>query len=175
MKNRISLLIGSGLIAIGLISIIDSIFHINLWALLFPLLLIAFGVFVILRPSKISEDTEFIFKFIGEITRDGIWQVGPREIWNFVGDMTFDFRQAEIPIGETEIKIFGFVTDIDIYKPKNGSLKVINHSFVADTKSNGNKRDLFMTPFHYQDPDFAESDNKVIINTWSFVGEIKII
>jgi predicted membrane protein len=175
MKNRISLLIGSGLIGIGLISIIDSIFHINLWALFFPLLIIAFGIFIIIRPSKISEKTEFIFKFIGEITRDGYWQVSAQEIWCFVGDMTFDFRHADIPEGVSEIKILNFVSDIDIYKPENGVLQVTNHSFVSDTKSNGQKRDLFLTPFHYQDPEFAESNHKVVLDIWSFVGGIKII
>jgi predicted membrane protein len=174
MKNRTSLIIGSGLVLIGFFSIFDSLFHINLWAFLFPVLLIAFGVFIITRQSSVSENTQFVFKFIGEITKNGYWQVSAQEIWCFVGDMTFDFHQAEIPDGETEIKIIGFVTEIDVIKPDSAALKFSGNSFISSSKVNGNKQDHFLSPYEYQDPEYPHSNKKVNLKVWSFVGEQKI-
>ncbi len=174
MKNRTSLIIGSALVIIGLFSIFNSLFHINLWAFIFPVLLIGFGVFIITREFSVSENTQFIFKFIGELTRNGYWQVSAQEIWCFVGDMTFDFRQAEIPEGETEIKIIGFVTDIDVIKPDAAAVKFNGYSFVSASKVNGHKEDHFLSPYEFEDPEYAQSGKKVNLKVWSFVGEHKI-
>lgn len=174
MKNRTSLIVGSALVIFGLFAIINSLFHINLWAFIFPILLIGFGVFIITRESSMSENTQLLFKFIGELTRNGYWQVSAQEIWCFVGDMTFDFRQAEIPEGETEIKIIGFVTDIDVIKPDSAALKFNGNSFISSSKVDGNKQDHFLAPYEFEDPEYAQSNKKVNMKVWSFVGEHKI-
>jgi predicted membrane protein len=174
MKNRTSVVIGAVLVVIGIFAIFNSIFHINLWNYIFPLLIIAFGVFIITRESSISENTKFIFKFIGEITKNGYWQVSSQEIWCFVGDMTFDFRQAEFPEGETEIKIIGFVTDIDVIKSDSAALKFNGNSFISSSKVNGDKQDHFLSPFVFQDSEYTLTNKKVNLKVWSFVGEHKI-
>jgi hypothetical protein len=174
MKNRTAILIGSILIILGMFSIIDALFGINLWSLFFPFILIALGFFILFRPKALPYGTNVIFRFVGETDKTREWKVEPAEYWNFVGDYTLDLSQANIPEGETNIIINGFVNDVEIISPADAGLYVLVRGFILSTKIKGYKEDHFLSPTEYQSADYSLQTKKIRITFSSFVSDIEI-
>ncbi len=174
MQNRTTLVIGVGLIALGVIAIFNTLFHINLWSILFPLLIILIGLFILLRPKTIDSNTNFIFRPLGDIDFSHQWQVSSQEIWFFVGDVNLDFSQASIPEGVTQIRLFSFVGDIRIREPQNAGLKVSSKAFITDSKVHGEKHDYFLSSMNYTSPDYGPQDKKIDIESWFFIGDLRV-
>jgi len=174
MKNRTAILIGSILILVGVFSIVDAFFGINLWSLIFPILLIALGAFIIFRPKSVSGGN-FYVRFVNETDKTKDWVVEPSEYLSFVSSLTIDFSDANIPDGETILRMNSFVNDVEITPPLNGGLKVYARGFVHDTKVKGRDEDHILTPFEYETPDYASQTKKVYIQLLSFVSEVEIL
>lgn len=174
MQNRTTLVIGIGLVTLGVIAIFNTLFHINLWSILLPLLIIGIGLIIIFRPKTLDANTNFVFKPLGDVDFFGDWQVSPQEIWFFVGDVELDFSQAIIPDGITHIKLFSFVGDIRIREPQGAGLQVSSKAFITDSKVHGHKQDHFLTSLDYASLDYEIQSKKVVVDSWFFVGEIRI-
>jgi lia operon protein LiaF len=174
MKNRTAILIGSILIALGAFSIIDALFGINLWALIFPLILIGLGVLILFRPKTSPVGSNVILRFVGETDKSHEWTVEPAEYWNFVGSMKLDFSQAFIPEGETSIVMYNFVNDLEITLPTDAGLKLTARGFVHDTKVKGYKEDHIFASFEYETPEYLNQSRKIYIQSLSFVSEVEI-
>jgi hypothetical protein len=174
MKNRTAILIGSILIILGAFSIIDALFGINLWRLIFPLILIGLGFLILFRPKTLPGGTNFILRFVGETNKSHDWTVEPAEYWSFVGNKKLDFSQAVIPVGETNIVMYGFVNDLEIILPLAAGLRLKARGFVHDTKVKGYKEDHIFAPFEYESPDYALQTRKINIQALSFVSEVEI-
>jgi hypothetical protein len=174
MKNRTAILIGSILIILGAFSIIDSLFGINLWKLIFPLILIGLGFLILFRPKTLPGGTNFVLRFVGETNKSNEWTVEPAEYWSFVGSMKLDFSQAVIHEGETNIVMYSFVNDLEIILPTEAGLKLTARGFVHDTKVKGYKEDLIFAPFEYETPDYAIQTRKINVQSLSFVSEVEI-
>jgi len=174
MKNRTSILIGSILIVLGLFSIIDAIFHINLWTLFFPILLIALGAFLIFRPKHSPDGTDIVLRFVGETHKSKEWDVLPVEYQTFVSDIKLDFSQAIIPDGETRIRMTSFVNDLSIKLPDHAGVKLVAKGFVNDTTINGQNQNNIGVPLEFETPSYSEQVKKVFIESWSFVSEVEI-
>lgn len=174
MKNRTAILIGSILIILGAFSIIDALFGINLWKLIFPLILIGLGFLILFRPKTLPGGTHFVLRFVGETNKSHEWTVEPAEYWSFVGSMKLDFSQAVIPIGETNIVLYSFVNDLEIILPTDAGFRLKARGFVHDTKVKGYKEDHIFTPFEHETPDYTLQTRKINIQSLSFVSEVKI-
>lgn len=174
MQNRTTLVVGIGLVTLGIIAIFNTLFHVNLWSILLPLFIIGIGLLIVFRPKTLDANTNFVFKPLGDIDFKNTWQVSPQEIWFFVGDVELDFSQAIIPDGTTRIKLFSFVGDIRIREPQSAGLQVSSKAFITDSKVHGHKQDYFLTALNYASPDYANQSKKVIVDSWFFVGEIRV-
>jgi hypothetical protein len=78
MRNQGQLFIGLILVFAGVLFLAGTVFNINMWAFCWPLGLIMLGVWLIARPQMAGPDTRFMQQFIGEIRREGAWQVEDR-------------------------------------------------------------------------------------------------
>ncbi len=174
MQNRTTLVIGIGLVTLGIIAIFNTLFNFNLWSILMPLFIIGIGLLIVFRPKTLDANTNFIFKPLGDIDFKNAWQVSPQEIWFFVGDVELDFSQAVIPEGTTHIKLFSFVGDIRIRETQSAGLQVSSKAFITDSKVHGHKQDHFLNALKYASPNYELQAKKVIIDSWFFVGEIRV-
>jgi uncharacterized membrane protein YhaH (DUF805 family) len=174
MQNRTTFVIGIGLVTLGVIAIFNTLFQINLWSILLPLLLIGLGVFIVFRPKTLDANTNLVFKPLGDIDYSGNWLVSPQEIWFIVGDAELDFSQAVIPDGITHIKLISFVGDVRIRESQSAGLQVSSKAFVTDSKVHGHKQDYFLSPLKYTSPQFENQSKKIVIDSWFFVGEIRV-
>lgn len=174
MHNRGMAFLGLILMAVGAVLLLGTIFDFNLWSVCFPLGLILLGLFVLLRPRLVPAGTLSHVTFIGDVTRAGAWTVQDEEYWNFVGDIELDLTRADIPPGETLIRGFGFVNDVDIVLPAGVGLALDLASFVSSVKVDGQEEENFLSPVHWRSEDYKAAERRVRFDLIQFVGEVTV-
>jgi hypothetical protein len=174
MRNQGQVLFAILIILIGLVLLLGNVFDIDVGALCFPAGLILLGAWILLRPRLVGPDTALWLRVFGPIRRRGAWQVADEEIWLFVGDVRLDMTQAEIPLGETRIRVFGFVGNVRLVVPEGVGVSVSSMAFVTDARVLGQRRDGFLVPVHLASDDYETAERKVHLETMSFVADIKV-
>ena len=174
MKVRWQIVIGGFLVLFGLLSIIGIVFNIDLSGSFFALLLIVIGAWLLLRPRFVDDSGISDFKPIGEIRESGSWQVEDQEYWVLIGDTKLDFSTAQIPDGETTIKINGFVGGVRCYFPADVAISLSTNGFFTDVRFLGQKTDNFLAPFDTQSQGYESAAKKIHLETTHFVGDIRV-
>jgi len=174
MHNKWQVFIGILIILVGLMSLIGTIFDVDVGAFCWPIGLIALGVFLLLRPQLVSPDTAVRLKLVGDVRRHGAWQVADEEIWIGVGGVRLDMTSADVPVGETRIRVFGFVGDVKLLVPEGVGVSVSSMAFVTDARVLGQKRDSFFSPIHFASDGYETAERKVQLETNYFVVNLRV-
>ena len=174
MRNQGQLFLGGLLIFLGLLFLLGTLFRINVWAFCWPIGLIALGGWILLRPQMVAAGTPVQVIPLGSIIRVGSWRVANEEIWLFVGDAKFDMTQADIPAGETTLRLFGFVGDVALTVPPGVGVAVASTAFVTDLKIFGQHEESFVMPYSYASDDYATAERKVRLEVTHFMASVKI-
>jgi lia operon protein LiaF len=176
MRNRGELIFGGILVLLGLILLVGTIFHIDVWALCWPTFLILLGVFLVFRPrlGGIGPDANADILLIGDRRRRGDWVVKNEELWLGVGDVELDFTQAAIPAGETTLRFISFVGDVDLFVPRNVGVSIRAAGFVVDADLFGHDYDTFLTPVEVSSEGYSTAESRLRIEMTSFVADLKV-
>ncbi len=174
MKNQGQLLFGALLIFWGLVFLFGTLFRINVWAFCWPIGLILLGVWILLRALMIRPGTPVRVTPLGSVRRDGAWRVADEEFWIFVGDDDFDLTRADIPAGETTLRVLGFVGDVKMTVPQGVGVAVSSTAFVTDSNVLGQKEETFVMPYTFTSDDYASAERKVRLEAMYFVASIKV-
>jgi len=173
--KRGQIIIGVLLILFGVISLANVVFpNLDIGRFIGPLLLIALGVFLILRVSLAGQDVKVQIPVLGDLRNVGAWEVTQHEIWWFVGSNRLDFTEAVFPEGEGVIKIFGFVNDIIIILPDDVGLHIVSTAFLNDYRGLYGKQERFLSPLEEQSQNFTTAEKRVTVKSFAFVSEIKV-
>lgn len=174
MKKEGRMLIGALLIIFGLMFLLENLLDINMWTFCWPVGLILLGALLILRPQMSGSNMAIQQKLLGDIHRSGAWQVTNEEFWIGVGDVDLDMLNADIPDGETKLRVFGFVGDVEMLVPSNVGISANCMGGIMDVKVIGKEQTNFLSTFHMVSDDYLTAERKVLLETNFFVGEIKI-
>jgi predicted membrane protein len=129
-----------------------------------PTGLILLGIWFIARPLMIEPETELEQKLLGSIERDGAWTLRDQEYWVGVGDVRLDLANAEIPPGETMIRIFGFVGSVKVIIPEGIGVHVVSTAVLTAAKVLGQQEERFFGTLNASNGD---QDRQVRIqSTW---------
>lgn len=175
MRNRTQLFLGALLVIWGLVALIGAVFHIDVGPICWSVGLILVGVWLVLRPRFTSPGTVSSVSLIGEMQRNGSWQVTNEEFWMGVGDVDLDFRDAVIPAGETKLHIYTFVSDVELLLPRTVGIDLHIAGFVVDANLFGQKRETFLTPVEYTSEAYAGAEQRLRIEMTGFVSSLKAI
>ncbi len=174
MSNRGQTILGGAVILLGLIFLLAEVFAINIWAICFPIGLISIGLWVLFRPQLMPSGSDFKIIPIGNIHRSGEWQVADEEILTFVGEMKLDLTMAEIPTGETKIRVIGFVNEIDLLAPESVGVSVSSTAFLNQVRLWGKKHETFVIPINQTSDGYDFAEKKIRLEIISFVAELKV-
>jgi len=174
MHNRGQYHIGIVLIIIGLLFLIGRMLDVNVWSVIWPLGLIGLGAWLLLRQKHVGSETSVSQRFLGDIHREGAWHVTDEEIRIFIGDVDLDMAQADISTGETNIRIFGFIGDVDILVPKSVGVSISSTGFITDAKVLGQKEEKFLTPLRITSNGYEKAKTKIRLETTFFIGDLTV-
>jgi lia operon protein LiaF len=162
------------IIALGVVFLFGTLFNFNVWAYCWPIGLILVGALLLLRPHTISPDTGSTFVLLGDIRRDEAWPVGPEEFWGGIYSLKLDLARAEIPIGETHLRVLGFIGDVDIRLPQEVGISLTSTAFISDVKLFGHKQDSILMPLDLVSDNYSTAERKIRLETGCFVSDIDI-
>ncbi len=174
MRNQGQLLMGGALIILGFSFLCATIFHINLWVFCWPVGLILLGVWILARPAMLGSNVPVRVMLLGEIQREGAWQVASEEFWTGIGDVDLDFTQATIPQGETTFRLFGFVGSIKVLVPRDVGVAVSSTAFVSDLKVLGKKEENFIIPIQVDSDNYKTAERKIRLDVFHFVADVSV-
>jgi hypothetical protein len=171
MYNRWQVYVGVAIIVVGVIFLVGTVVDIDPWAICFPVLLIAAGVLVLSRPQLFTTGR---LKLLGSVQRRGTWQVADEEFYIGVGDVRLDMTSADIPQGETSIRVLIGVGSVSVRVPEGVGVSVSSIGFVTDAQGLGRKQVGFLTPFEVTSDDYHTAGHKLHLETVNFVGDVKV-
>lgn len=175
MKLRGEVLVGVLLVGIGSLALLSTLFNVDFGLICWPSFFILLGIWIIVRPRMVSEDTNVHLILLGDLNRSGEWKVADQEIWSFITDANLDFSQADVPEGETSIKMYGFIGDMDVTLPSDVGFKFHSFGFVTNAQIAGQKQTgFFLQPVQEVSSGYETATKKVNIELISFIGEVKI-
>ena len=174
MRNRGQIIFGVLLLFFGFILLFGSIFRIDFGVICWPSLLILLGLYLLIRPTLRQSQGGVNLQIFGDVRHSGEFQLQDEENWQFIGNLRLNLAQATLSPGETTIRLYGFINDIDIYIPENIPLDISATGFLTSAKVFGRKRDNFVVPFSYQDDGYATAEQKIHLETIGFIIDLKI-
>lgn len=173
--KRWQIILGIVLIVLGLFSLIEAVFEVNLWHYFFPLLLVGLGLLLILRPQMVKPGVQVQMPILGDMRKEGEWEASDHEIWLIVGTSRLNFSQASFPKGIATIKIIGFVVDVKVTLPEDVGYSVETASFVTEMKTPESKEERIINSIDYKSPNYDTAEKKVNLQTVGFVTEIEVM
>ena len=154
--------------------IIGNVLDVPIGSFFWPAVLILAGIWLILRPWWVGPDTAVHQKLIGDLRRDGAWQVTNEDYYTFVGDINLDLTHAEIPLGETRIRVYSFVADVRVRVPESIGVSLLSTAFVTEARLLGQKEDSFVSPVHLTTDGYEASERRVRLELFQFIAGVKV-
>jgi hypothetical protein len=175
MRNPGLVLIGIVIISLGLMILVGNLFEVDIGLWCWPAGLILLGIWLVARPWLVGPDTALQARVLGPIRREGSWQVADEEIWLFVGDVRLDITQAEVPSGETAIRLFAFVGDVRLRVPEGVGVSVSSTAFITDARLFDQKRDGVLAPVRLASDSYEVAERKIHLEITCFIANIRAV
>ncbi|UCE65598.1 MAG: hypothetical protein JSU85_12115 [Candidatus Zixiibacteriota bacterium] len=184
MKSKTNRIIGTLIIAIGVLVLIDNVFGgFDFWDFiwkLWPIALIALGIYIIrnrrrIRGSVGSGGFASENSFFGDqdITLSGK-QVTDHHYFVLIGDIKIDLTAADFKTGENKISASSLVGDIRIKIPDKLAVKLSSRSIVGGIGFDDLRRDGFFQKLHHTDDNFGSSEKKLLLTVNGVIGDSNI-
>jgi lia operon protein LiaF len=174
MRYRGQLIIGSAVILVGVLMLIGAVFDVDMGILCFPTVLILLGIWILVRPQMVRPGTGVAVRLLGDVRRSGSWQVTQEEFWVGIGDVRLDLTEAEVPVGKTTLRLYGFVNDVRLVVPEEVAVAVASSAFLCDARVMGRKTDTFLGTFFWQSEGYEAAERKVQLEALHFVHSLRI-
>ncbi len=174
MRNPGQLIFAVVVIAIGAVLMADNVLDVDVWSLAWPIGIISLGVLLLLRPKLIGSDATVRQKLVGDIRRRGDWQVADEEIWLGVGDIKLDMSSADIPLGETCIRVYSFVADVRLNVPQDVGVALSSNAFYTESRMFGKKRESILAQVNLASDDYETAERKVRLEMSTFVADVRV-
>lgn len=163
------------LIGIGSIYFAANLTNFNMDRIFWPLVFILAGGVMVFRPQFLRLDPGVKLAFVRELDLDGNWIVEEKQYLNFVGEFDFDMREADIPVGETVIRMSGFVNEVKMWLPEDVGVRVDTSAFVTEARPFGEEKTTFiLNGLHYQTDEYEQAERKVRLEMNCFVADVKL-
>jgi hypothetical protein len=173
MYYRGQLLFGLLLLFLGAVWLVGNILQINFWNLCWPAGLIVIGLWLLIRHKLPIFGLENLH-LLGEHRREGRWQVVNEEIWTFVSDIYLDLSLASLSPGETTMRVYGFVGDVDVLIPREVGFTISANAFASDAKISGESYNKFLSSMNYTSPNYPKAERRFRLELSFFVVDLDV-
>jgi len=174
MRSKTQIVVGGAVVTLGLLLLVGNLFQVNIWNYLWPLVLIGIGAWVLARPHMPGGRRFTHFMLLGDLRRRGAWKVRDQDIFCLIGDTHLDLTDAEIPLGETTLRLEGFVGGIRVRVPAGVGLKISSTAFLTDAHVDGRKQDYFLTPYEMESDNYQDATQRVRLEILYFVADLRV-
>jgi lia operon protein LiaF len=170
---RGQILLGLLLLVLGILWLIGNLLQIDFWMICWPTGLILIGLWLLFRPKLEIIGLGNLHLF-GEQRRIGRWNVIDEDIWTFVSDIHMDLSLASLPPGETVVRIYGFVGDIEVLSPREVGVAISANAFFSDAKIFGETHEKFLSGLNYTSANYIKAERRIRLELSFFVVDLDV-
>lgn len=151
------------------------------WSIAWPLILIAVGLWIILRQSGYftsgrGRNSYVLDHIFGDVKLEHVaWDLKDMDVNVVIGDVALDLSRARIPDGLTTIRIRSFIGDLDIVVPQGLAVSAVASAAVGALHVLGEKRDGFFQDIAFATPDYDTAAKKVRIEIGLVIGDAAVM
>ena len=91
-----------------------------------------------------------------------------------IGDVDLDLTQAQVPPGETIVRVISFIGDIDLLVPSEVGVSINSYAFLTTSKFLKRKNDSFVIPQSLQSDGYLSAENQIRLEAFGFINDIKV-
>lgn len=172
MNARGQIILGGVLVAAGLLAFADLWLDISLWPLLFPLLLIGLGIWVLKRPGSVAPGTRVTQRLFGDVRRRQ--SVGDEDIFVLMGDVRIDWSASPWPETPVTVWVSNLLGDIRIRLPEGVGVSVNSRAALGTLRLDGRKRDASFALVHVQTDDYRSAAHRLDVHVVHLLGDVTI-
>ncbi len=172
MKAQGQVILGIVLIAVGLLAILDRWLGISLGRVFFPLLLIALGVWVMLRPSRVAAGTRVAQQLFGDVVRRDT--VADEDILVLLGDVKIDWRAADWPSTPVQVRVSGLLGDVRVKVPEDVGVALDCRLAIGSLRLDDRKQDAFFAQTQLRTDGYEDARWKLAIEVTHLLGDVRI-
>jgi lia operon protein LiaF len=137
--------------------------------------LIVLGVLLLVRPRVFATSAASSWRLFGDVQRGGEWTPADEEFWLLIGSTRLDFTQAQLPAGETHIRINGLIGDVDVLVPPDVGVTVSASGLIVDLRTPTDKVDRFLSPANSASLNYATAERKLHLSTTFLIGDVDVL
>lgn len=164
------------LIVLGMLLILNN-FDIDVWNYVWPLAIMLFGVFLIMRGRRRSNSQSRLseFRVLGDSRHTGYTgEIDGTDISHFIGDVELDLTGAQLKSGVNKLHISMFIGDIRITVPANIAVSASCSAAFGDIRAFDRKESGVFLSVREKSSDYDSPDRKLHISCAAFIGDISI-
>jgi predicted membrane protein len=165
---------GIVLVIFGSLFLLDE-FHIDLFEMFWPSLIIAAGVYLIYKSTRRGSFGKGHCGTFGDSQR--VCLTGNISGSNYsysINDIDLDLTGIELQSGDNHIKVSTHIGDIRLTLPKDAAVRAHASNSVGDIFLFNKSFGGLFTSCEDKTPNFDSAEKRLVINCSSFIGDIKV-
>jgi hypothetical protein len=172
--------LGSYLIVLGGVLLLDStgVRELGVAGILgavVALALIELGVLAILAAWRVRRFSRRLRRTVGHVEAASGLRVQDGVIATVFGDISLDLRNADLPAGETELRLFCWVGTVTVLLPAEVGIDVTAQSLLGAVRVLDRHEEGVVNDIHVASPDYARRPRRLLMRLSTLVGEVTVI
>jgi hypothetical protein len=166
LLGGILLLDSTGVRSLGLAGILGAAVGLGLMAL---------GVLAILAAWRVRRFSRRLRRTVGHVEAASGLRVQDGVISTVFGDITLDLRDAELPEGETELRLLCWVGTVTVRVPADVGIDVTAQSLLGSVRALDHHEEGLVNDIHVTSEGFASRPRRLLMRLSTLVGEVTVI
>ncbi|MSP22842.1 MAG: hypothetical protein EXR66_07510 [Dehalococcoidia bacterium] len=172
--------LGSYMVLLGVVLLLDStgVRSLGLTGILGAALglgLVALGVLAILAAWRVRRFSRRLRRTVGHVEAASDLRVQDGVISTVFGDITLDLRDAELPLGETELRLLSWIGTVTVRVPADVGLDVTAQSLLGSVRVLEEREDGLVNDIHVTTKGYQGRPQRLLMRLSTLVGEVTVI
>lgn len=168
--KKLVLITACVLIFVGVVSLINIYFELHLWRIIFPVLLIVLGGWLVFSPTARDKFSFSRFRILGDVD---VRSPDERVLMG-IGDVKIDLDAIPLTPGVKEMKVTGLITDVKVRSSGKAGIWILSNSLLTDANVLGENETDILYPFEYISEGYDGAEKKVKLQVESLICEMKV-
>jgi hypothetical protein len=179
-RNVVQMAGGVAALLVGIVYLLSNVGAaqaelLPLLAALWPVLVVAFGLFLIWGTRPWRSGAREIDQLIGKLeVRPENWEMTDLDVQSGIGDIRLDLSAARIPSGESRIVISGWVGEVAVTLPPDVAVSANGRVSVGTVTILGQRADGLAPALAVDSPDYAEAERRIRIEVDLLAGNATV-
>jgi hypothetical protein len=172
MKTQGQVILGVVLIAMGLLAILDRWLNVSLGQLFFPLLLIALGAWIVMRPSRTPAGIRVSQQLLGDVVRKGA--PADEDVLILLGDVKVDWRSGEWPSEPVHLRVTSVLGDVRVKVLADVGVSLESRAAISSVRLDASKKDGFFVPIVLRTEGYDGADRRLELKVVHLLGDVRV-